>query len=344
MKRTIADEEEEYDDYGDDYAYIDDDDDPPHRPVAGILAAVTLVCLLALAGFLAFRFYSDYASQSAPVEDSDPALLLHSARVEEESELKVNPIEEITDEAITDLGTEVTTEPTIPPEANPFNQYDFQYNRRNYLTCMKQESYAGVDVSAFQKDIDWRLVKGSGIQFAMLRLGYRGWGAKGTLVEDEYIQKNLAGATAAGLSIGAYFFSQATTLDEVNEEIEFMLDILGDYRLDYPIVLDWEIADPNGRVNGVDRRSLTNMLRYFCDEMSARGFEPMVYFNWTQASKMIHLNELEDYPFWLALYQDRMTFPYRVEMWQYTSEGKVPGIEGDVDINVYIPDLRPGVQ
>ena len=66
----------------------------------------------------------------------------------------------------------------------------------------------------------------------------------------------------------------------------------------------------------------------------------MIYFNWTQASKMLYLNELEDYPFWLALYQDRMTFPYRVEMWQYTSEGSVPGIEGDVDINVYIPDLR----
>ena len=71
-----------------------------------------------------------------------------------------------------------------------------------------------------------------------------------------------------------------------------------------------------------------------------RGFDPMVYFNWTQASRMIYLNELEDYPFWLALYQDRMTFPFRVEMWQYTSEGKVPGIEGDVDINLYIPDLR----
>ena len=85
---------------------------------------------------------------------------------------------------------------------------------------------------------------------------------------------------------------------------------------------------------------LTDMLRYFCDEMSGRGFDPMIYFNWTQSSKMLYLNELEDYPFWLALYQDRMTFPYRVEMWQYTSEGSVPGIEGDVDINVYIPDLR----
>jgi lysozyme len=160
-------------------------------------------------------------------------------------------------------------------------------------------------------------------------------------VEDEYIQQNLAGTAAAGIPIGVYFFSQATSLDEVYEEIEFMLEILGDYELTYPIVLDWEIANAEeGRTKDVDRRLLTDMLRYFCDEMSSRGYDPMIYFNWTQASKMLYLNELEDYPFWLALYQDRMTFPYRVEMWQYTCEGTVPGIEGDVDINVYIPDLR----
>ena len=86
-------------------------------------------------------------------------------------------------------------------------------------------------------------------------------------------------------------------------------------------------------------KELTDMLRYFCDEMSARGFDPMVYFNWTQSSRMLYLSELEDVPFWLALYQDRMTYPFRVEMWQYTNQGTVPGINGDVDINLYIPDL-----
>ena len=142
------------------------------------------------------------------------------------------------------------------------------------------------------------------------------------------------------MPIGVYFFSQATSINEVYEEIEFMLDILGDRALQYPIVLDWEIANPTeGRTKNVDRRLLTDMLRYFCDEMASRGYDAMIYFNWTQASKMLYLNELEDYPFWLALYQDRMTFPFRVEMWQYTSEGTVPGIEGEVDINVYIPDL-----
>ena len=338
MKHSVPDEEYMDDEYEDDEEYSDeeyqdeDEGQSGRGRLIGVLVGIVSLCLVLLVGVVAYSLFAPKAQIAD--EDGDPASKLHNVHLLEEEALKENPILETT-------VPEETTEPTIPPESNPFNQYDFQYNKNNYLYCLKQESMAGVDVSAFQGNIDWAQVKESGIDFAMLRLGYRGWGAKGTLVEDEYIQQNLAGTAAAGIPIGAYFFSQATTLDEVHEEIEFMLEILGDYQLDYPIVLDWEVANPTeGRVQNVTRRELTDMLRYFCDEMSARGFDPMVYFNWTQASRMIYLNELEDYPFWLALYQDRMTFPYRVEMWQYTSEGKVPGIEGDVDINVYIPDLR----
>ena len=321
----------------DDYVYLDEDDDAKSARSSGavaVLGVIAALCAIALVVVIAASFVMP--KLFTPSQDGDdPDAILHSLHLEQEQELKDNPILE--------TGTEPTTEPTIPPEANPFDQYDFQYNKHNYLYCLKQESYVGVDVSAFQHDIDWKAVKASGVDFAMLRLGYRGWGAKGTLVEDEYIRQNLEGTAAAGMPIGVYFFSQATSLNEVYEEIEFMLDILGDYKLAYPIVLDWEEANPTeGRVRNVTRRELTDMLRYFCDEMSARGFDPMIYFNWTQASRMLYLNELEDYPFWLALYQDRMTFPFRVEMWQYTSEGRVPGIDGDVDVNVYIPDLREG--
>ena len=338
MKHSVPDDEytDDYEEYSEDYVYVEDDGDYAQPRASGavvFLGGAAAVCLVIFLLILAASFLLP-SLKEARQDQEDPDAFLHGIRLEEESQLKENPI-------VAEEETEATQETTIPPEANPFNQYDFQYNKQNYLYCLKQESYVGVDVSAFQHDIDWNQVKASGVDFAMLRLGYRGWGAKGTLVEDEYIQQNLAGTAAAGIPIGAYFFSQATTLDEVHEEIEFMLEILGDYQLDYPIVLDWEVANPTeGRVRNVTRRELTDMLRYFCDEMSVRGFDPMVYFNWTQASRMIYLSELEDYPFWLALYQDRMTFPFRVEMWQYTSEGKVPGIEGDVDINVYIPDLR----
>ena len=226
--------------------------------------------------------------------------------------------------------------PTIPPDPNPYGRLDFQYNGQNYLTCLRTDSYSGVDVSAFQGSIDWKKVARSGIDFAVIRLGYRGYGS-GKLVEDEYAKKNLKGASEAGLPIGAYFFSQALTMDEAEEEIRFMLDILGDYRLDMPIVLDWEIPTADARTANMDARTLTDIQLYFCERMKTLGYQPMVYFNWHQSENLYYLSELEDYPFWLAMYQDRMSFPWKVEMWQYTCTGKVPGIQGDVDINVYMP-------
>ncbi|MDD5864266.1 MAG: glycoside hydrolase family 25 protein [Firmicutes bacterium] len=232
--------------------------------------------------------------------------------------------------------TEPTVPPTIPPDPNPYGRLDFQYNHNNYLTCLRTDSYAGVDVSAFQGSIDWTRVARSGIDFAIIRLGYRGYGS-GKLVEDDYAKKNLKGATEAGLPIGAYFFSQALSMDEAEEEIQFMLDILGDYRLDMPVVLDWEIPAADARTANMDARTLTDIQRYFCEKMKSLGYQPMVYFNWHQSENLYYLSELEDYPFWLAMYQDRMSFPWKVEMWQYTCTGKVPGIPGDVDINVYMP-------
>ena len=261
------------------------------------------------------------ASASEPAElpeEEDPEALLHD---------QTEPTE-----------PEETVEPTIPPEANPYGKLDFQYNRNNYLYSLKTDSYPGIDVSAFQGEIDWEKVRASGIEFAIIRLGYRGYGKSGKLVEDEYAQDNLEGATEAGLPIGAYFFSQALSIEEADEEIEFMLEILGDYALEMPIILDWEIPVDTARTANMDGRTLTDIQLHFCSVMEEKGYQPMVYFNWHMSSRLLKLNELEDYPFWLALYQDRMTYPYKVEMWQYTDRGRVPGIEGNVDLNIYMPN------
>ena len=228
--------------------------------------------------------------------------------------------------------------PTIPPERNPYDRYDFQYNKQNYLVLQNMTSSPGVDVSAFQGNINWSKVRASGIEFAIIRLGYRGYGS-GKLVEDEYAKQNLSGAKAAGLKIGAYFFSQALNTKEVDEEIQFMLKILGEKSLDMPIILDWEIPAEDARTAGkMDARSLTDIQLHFCQVMTEKGYKPMVYFNWHQSENLYYLSELEDYPFWLALYQDRMTYPWRVEMWQYSDKGTVPGISGPVDLNVYMPN------
>ena len=305
------------------------------RPVLilGLIALLELIVLVVLLVVCLPHIQSWMQRPQSPPRQEPTALLLipeaddPQAQMQPEQETEPEPEPE-----------EETTEPTIPPEANPYTVKDFQYDSHNYLYCLRQDSYKGVDVSAFQGDIDWQKVRASGIDFAIIRLGYRGYGKEGKLVEDEYVQDNLLEATEAGLPIGAYFFSQALNIKEVDEEIEFMLKILGDYKLDLPIILDWEIPGvEKPRTKNMDARTLTEIQKYFCQVMTEKGYTPMIYFNWHQANNLYYLSELEDYDFWLAFYQDRMTFPYKVEMWQYTDQGRVPGIPNNVDLNVYIP-------
>lgn len=241
---------------------------------------------------------------------------------------------------------EPTPEETAPGsrnatlDRNPYSRFDFQFTRHNYLKLQNVPSSVGVDVSQYQGEIDWNKVRASGVEFAIIRLGLRGYGQEGRMREDTCARQNLAGAKAAGLKIGVYFFSQALSIQEVDEEIQFILDILSDTGTepDMPVVLDWEIpAADNPRTKNMDGRTLTDIQLHFCGQMKKMGYQPMVYFNWHQSENLYYLADLEDYPFWLALYQEQMTYPWRVEMWQWTHTGRVPGISGDVDINVYMP-------
>lgn len=296
----------------------------PKKPMKPelIMVLIAMVCALGLMGMLIACIPYYYAP-----EEADPEPILQQQREQEQAE------------TIPETEPEETEVPTVPPERNPYTKRDFQYDTHNYLLCTQQDSYPGVDVSSFQGVIDWEKVRASGIRFAMIRLGFRGYGQAGNMVEDEYARRNLEGAKKAGLEVGAYFFSQATSIDEVDDEIFFFMKTLGDFELTMPIVLDWEhVGVETARTNNVDAETLTAMQKHFCKTMVDFGYDPMVYFNWHLAENNLYLSELEDYPFWLALYQDRMTYPFRVEMWQYTCTGRVPGIQGDVDIDVYMPD------
>lgn len=309
---------------------LDDEEEPVWTPPPrkGIRPEMVMAVIAALAAVL----LGVSLALSLPYIhlDEDPEAMKHPAQQEITLPLQETILEP----------TESETEPenpTIPPDKNPYDRNDFQYNSRNYLLLQNLISYPGVDVSAFQGQIDWEAVAASGIDFAMIRLGYRGY-ETGKLVEDEYAQQNLAGASQAGLRVGAYFFSQALSIDEAQEEMQFMLDILGEFHLTMPIVLDWEIPAASARTANMDAETLTDIQLYFIQEMEEMGYQPMVYFNWHQSETLYYLSELEGAPFWLALYQDRMTYPWKVEMWQYTDQGSVPGIEGNVDLNVYMPD------
>ena len=128
-----------------------------------------------------------------------------------------------------------------------------------------------------------------------------------------------------------------TEAEEAAEEARFAMDIVRDWELDMPLVYDWEYIDEECRSAVVDTRMLTDCTKAFCETVDAAGYDSMVYFNPDQSRKQMHLEELVDYGFWLAMYSDHMTYEYKVDMWQYTCTGSVPGIDGNVDINLFFP-------
>ncbi|MBE6921849.1 MAG: hypothetical protein E7465_01545 [Ruminococcaceae bacterium] len=285
--------------------------------IAGILAVLTLVLTLVS--------LPEIMKQEEPRETlpEDPQQLLQGGHAVTMPIPTENP--------------EEPTEPLPEPEKNPYGKLDFQYEGR-YLGCVKAGTIPGIDVSYYQGDIDWDKVKASGIEFAMIRLGYRGYGEEGKLVEDNLFEQNIKGALEAGLQVGVYFFSQAITVAEAEEEADFVLKRIAGYELTMPVVYDWEYISAEARTANMDRRTLTDCYLAFCGKIQEAGYTPMAYFNTYQSRSLMNLTELEDYPFWLALYSDRMTYPYRIEMWQYTDSGRVPGIQGNVDINLYFVD------
>lgn len=227
------------------------------------------------------------------------------------------------------------TEPEEPVLAlNPYDESDFYYDG-DYLTCVTAESTLGVDVSSHQGKIDWQRVKAAGISFAMIRVGYRGY-ESGLITADELAQENYQGAKAAGLKVGAYFFSQAVSEEEALEEAEFVLDQVATWDVQLPLVFDWEYVSDTARTAAVDGALLTRCTHAFAERIRQAGYRPMLYFNPHLAQDYLDLEQLAEYPFWLALYSDRMTFPYRIQMWQYTQEGTVPGIKGKVDVNLWL--------
>ena len=248
------------------------------------------------------------------------------------------PPTEAPTEPPTQAPTEEPTEPTLPPPPpNPYDDLDFQYDGR-FLKLIEGESIAGIDVSSWQYDIDWEQVAAAGAEFAIIRIGYRG-SESGKINPDKYAQQNLEGAAAAGLDIGVYFFSQALTREEAEEEAYYVLDIIKDHNITMPVVFDWErVRGENSRSNTMDRRTLTNCAKTFLETIEFAGYNAMIYFNGHQSRNLLYLSELKEYDFWLASYTDRMDFPYKVNMWQYTDEGQIPGIDTYCDFNVYFPE------
>ena len=216
----------------------------------------------------------------------------------------------------------------------------FAYDEDMRMTYLDEsrEYLTGIDVSVFQGDIDWNAVAADGIDFVILRIGYRGYGSKGIMGIDDSFYKNYDGAVAAGLKVGAYFYSQATNAEEAREEAQYVLAALGDRTLEFPVVYDWEYVDyAEARTHDMTSEQITECAVSFCDEIEKAGRDVMIYFNREIGYFEYDLARISDYDFWLAEYCDYPTFIYKFDMWQYTDSGVVDGIDASVDLNIYIP-------
>lgn len=219
------------------------------------------------------------------------------------------------------------------------NRYDpqaFTQEENGWITYEKngRKALTGIDVSVYQGDIDWEAVAQSGVEFAIIRLGYRGY-SQGAIQLDRNFEQNMWGALEAGLDVGVYFFSQATTVLEAEEEADFVLENLRGYPITFPVVFDWEfVTADQARTHEMEGEALTDCALAFCELVATAGYTPMVYFNQDIGYFYYQLDELDQYPFWLAEYDSKPDFFYDFEIWQYTHTGTVPGIQGSVDLNL----------
>ena len=253
--------------------------------------------------------------------------------------------------------TPAPADPTPPPAADPrLNNYDRAKFRTKFRTVENEDGEEvkeidriyyddpaydvryGIDVSYYQKNINWQAVAADGIDFAILRAGYRG-SSKGSLNEDSRFGEYARGAAAAGLDIGVYYFSQAITPEEAAQEAEETLRLIRKYnvKVTFPIAFDWEPQEVNNsrtRMEVYDYSVLTECARAFCRTIERAGYTPVVYTNPSIFNRGYNTGLLKDYDLWLAHYTERTNFPYNFTIWQYGSSGNVKGIEGRVDMDI----------
>ncbi len=206
----------------------------------------------------------------------------------------------------------------------------------HYYQDGERVSRKGIDVSRYQDKIDWSKVADDEVEYAFIRLGIRGY-TTGEILEDESFQRNIEGALKNDIDVGVYFFTQAMSVEEAEEEAEFVLESIVPYKVEYPIVLDVEaVTGTEARANSLTSGERTKYCLAFCEKIKEAGYTPMIYGNLKTFMLMLDIEELEAYDKWFAYYDDTYYFPYDFKIWQYTNKGRVSGIKGDVDLNISI--------
>ena len=223
-------------------------------------------------------------------------------------------------------------------------------------------SKAGIDVSKFQGDIDWNKVKNDGVEFAIIRIGYRGYGSAGTIAKDPKFLQNIINATNVGIDCGLYFFTQATTKAEAEEEAAKVVEWIneakrntawtaaGKKKLTYPIYFDTAVMSTSspsgtGRADKLTKAQRTETALAFCNKIKSLGYYPGIYASTSWLNNQLNMSTLSAFDVWVAHYiTGGPTYKGDYRMWQYTSKGTVSGIYGDVDRNVGLFDYPDYIQ
>lgn len=236
---------------------------------------------------------------------------------------------------IDDISLLIKTEAEIDAEAEDSAEAntDGDDTEIRQTSGVSKTGVLGIDVSKWQKEIDWDKVKNEGVDFAIIRCGYRG-SVTGSLVEDPYFEQNIKGARAAGIKVGVYFFTQAVNEVEAVEEASMVISLVRDYELQYPVFIDTEGAGGNGRADSLNVEERTAVCEAFCTTVKNAGLEAGVYASRNWYNNKLTANTLESYAIWLAEYRSVPLYQGYYQMWQYTSKGKINGINGNVDLNV----------
>lgn len=220
---------------------------------------------------------------------------------------------------------------------NTYDRDAFQVDEDGIMQYYKDGeriSHKGIDVSRYQDKIDWEKVASDEVEYAFIRLGIRGY-TEGEIMEDETFQDNIRGALGNDIDVGVYFFTQAMSVEEAEEEAEFVIESIAPYKVTYPVVLDVEaVTSTRARGNDLTAAERTKYCAAFCEKIREAGYTPMIYGNLKTFMLLLNMEELEAYEKWFAYYDESYYFPYDFKIWQYTNKGRVDGIKGDVDLNI----------
>lgn len=252
------------------------------------------------------------------------------------SKVPVTVKEELSYTLIEDISYLIKTEADIDPKIEDTEVHDAlkEADRTEKTEAIRGESTGfGIDVSKWNKTINWDRVKADGVDFVIIRCGYRG-SSSGALVEDPFFKQNIEGAKKAGIKVGIYFFTQAVNEVEAVEEASMVLTLCKGSELAFPIFIDTEGAGGNGRADKLGKGNRTAVCKAFCQTIENAGFNSGIYASKNWFLNNLDMAQLENYYIWLAEYKGRPTYEASYDMWQYTSSGTVDGIEGRVDLNI----------